>query len=83
MGGQRGHLEERRADVEQALHPLARQQLAAAGVTRARRLRPAQGRLRGPGVKQVDQGPVMGGVGLETVGRRRQGRGQLWQVMRL
>jgi len=57
-GGQLRELEEGRAAVEQAAHPLARQQLAAAFMPRPRRLAAAKLHPVDPGAKIVDQALV-------------------------
>ncbi len=64
--GQCGHLEERRTGVQQPLHPLSRQELAAARMTLARALRSAQRHLLRAGAQLLRQRPVVQGVGLEA-----------------
>ncbi len=66
-GGQGADLQEGRAGVEQALHPLPRQELAPRRVSFARGLGPAERRLGGAGAQFVEQGAIVGGVGGERL----------------
>ncbi len=68
IGGERRELEERRAGIDQALDPFARQELAAFGVALARTLVAAERRGRLAGAQLVDQHRHCGGVGLEGGG---------------
>ncbi len=64
-GGELGQLEERRADVEQGAHPLARQQLAAAEVALARRRAAALLDQGDPGAQIEDQRIHRRGIGVK------------------
>ena len=74
-GGQRRQLQERAARIEQAIHPFAGQQLAAADVTFPRAFIAAQRRGRELGVQFIDQPAVLVGerrrrTGLVTASSR-------------
>jgi hypothetical protein len=66
--GQRRQFQERRARVQQHLHPVARQQLAASGVAIAGHRAAAFGDFRELHPQVVDHGAHGSGVGLEIGG---------------
>jgi hypothetical protein len=67
-GGERGKLQERRARIEQALHAVARQEFAAAGVFPARLLGAAAGGDGGAFAQVFHEGGHGGGVAGEGFG---------------
>ena len=73
MGGELPDFEKGAAGVEQMVHPIARQQLAAPDMARARCVAPAQRRGGDIGAQLVGQRAVMRGIGPKrlAVGRER------------
>jgi hypothetical protein len=78
LGGQGRQLQEGRARVEQGVHPLAGQQLAALDVAPTGCLRPAQGRPGQARAQLGDQGGVRLDVGLEPLAGWVGGAGESW-----
>ena len=78
--GELTHFQKERAQIDQALHALAGQKLAARGVPLAATLSAAERDRGDPGSRILDRRPIVRGIGGEVAAVNVDGTGQFWAL---